>query len=232
MPLFFIDYWYIVLVVPVLIASLIIQSITRSTYRKYSGVQTYGGCTGADMARRILRENGISDVNVVPINGELSDHYDPKARVIKLSKNVYDGRSVASLGVASHEAGHAVQHATAYAPLTARNAFAPVAGFCSGISWYVLILGIFMQYELIINIGIILFAAAAVFQLITLPVEFNASRRAISALRQSNVMNEEELSGTKKVLTAAALTYVAALALSIASLIRVLMITKNRNGRD
>ena len=232
MPLFFIDYWYIVLVVPVLIASLIIQSITRSTYRKYSGVQTYGGCTGADMARRILRENGISDVNVVPINGELSDHYDPKARVIKLSKNVYDGRSVASLGVASHEAGHAVQHATAYAPLTARNAFAPVAGFCSGISWYVLILGIFMQYELIINIGIILFAAAAVFQLITLPVEFNASRRAISALRQSNVMNEEELSGTKKVLTAAALTYVAALALSIASLIRVLMITRNRNGRD
>ena len=168
---------------------------------------------------------------VVPIEGELSDHYDPRSRVIRLSRNVYDGNSVAALGVACHEAGHAVQHAQAYFPLTARNEKAPVVNFCSGISWFVLILGIFMQYEFMINLGILLFASAAVFQLITLPVEFNASRRAISALRKSGLLSEEELGGTKKVLTAAAMTYVAALATSIASLIRVILLTRN-NRRE
>ena len=133
--------------------------------------------------------------------------------------------------MACHEAGHAVQHAQAYVPLTARNAIAPVVNFCSGISWFVLILGIFMQYEFMINLGILLFASAAVFQLITLPVEFNASRRAISALRKSGLLSEDELDGTKKVLTAAAMTYVAALATSIASLIRVILLTRN-NRRE
>ena len=231
MPLFFIDYWYIVLVVPVLILSLIIQAVMKSTYRKYSAVRAHAGCTGAEMARRVLKENGIYEVNVVPIEGELSDHYDPRSRVIRLSRNVYDGNSVAALGVACHEAGHAVQHAQAYFPLTARNAIAPVVNFCSGISWFVLILGIFMQYEFMINLGILLFASAAVFQLITLPVEFNAPRRAISALRKSGLLSEEELGGTKKVLTAAAMTYVAALATSIASLIRVILLTRN-NRRE
>lgn len=231
MPLFFIDYWYIVLVVPVLILSLIIQAVMKSTYRKYSAVRAHAGCTGAEMARRVLKENGIYEVNVVPIEGELSDHYDPRSRVIRLSGNVYNGSSVAALGVACHEAGHAVQHAQAYVPLTARNAIAPVVNFCSGISWFVLILGIFMQYEFMINLGILLFASAAVFQLITLPVEFNASRRAISALRKSGLLSEDELDGTKKVLTAAAMTYVAALATSIASLIRVILLTRN-NRRE
>ncbi|MBS5571083.1 MAG: zinc metallopeptidase [Clostridiales bacterium] len=204
MPLFFIDYWYIVLVVPVLILSLIIQAVMKSTYRKYSAVRAHAGCTGAEMARRVLKENGIYEVNVVPIEGELSDHYDPRSRVIRLSGNVYNGSSVAALGVACHEAGHAVQHAQAYVPLTARNAIAPVVNFCSGISWFVLI---------------------------TLPVEFNASRRAISALRKSGLLSEDELGGTKKVLTAAAMTYVAALATSIASLIRVILLTRN-NRRE
>ena len=166
-------------------------------------------------------------MNIVPIEGELSDHYDPRTRVIRLSRSVYEGRSVAALGVACHEAGHAVQHATGYFPLAARNAIAPVVSFCSGISWFVLILGIFMQYDIMINIGILLFASAAIFQFITLPVEFNASRRAIASLRRSNMLNEEELSGTKKVLSAAAMTYVAALATSIASLIRVILLTRN-----
>ena len=231
MPLFFIDYWYIVLVVPVLILSLIIQAVMKSTYRKYSAVRAHAGCTGAEMARRVLKENGIYEVNVVPIEGELSDHYDPRSRVIRLSGNVYNGSSVAALGVACHEAGHAVQHAQAYVPLTARNAIAPVVNFCSGISWFVLILGIFMQYEFMINLGILLFASAAVFQLITLPVEFNASLRAISALIKSGLLSEDELGGTKKVLTAASMTYVAALATSIASLIRVILLTRN-NRRE
>lgn len=231
MPYFFIDYWYIVLVVPVLILSLIIQAVMRSTYRKYSAVTAHAGRTGAEMAKRVMTENGIYDVNVVLIEGELSDHYDPRTRVIRLSRGVYEGRSVASLGVACHEAGHAVQHAQGYFPLSARNALAPVVSFCSGISWFILILGIFMQYEIMINIGILLFASAAVFQLITLPVEFNASRRAIASLRQSNLLSEEELGGTKKVLTAAAMTYVAALATSIASLIRVILLTRS-NRRD
>lgn len=233
MPLFFIDYWYIVLIIPVLIASLIIQMVMKSTYRKYAGVTIHSACTGAEMAQRVLKTNGIYDVNIVPIEGELADHYDPRTKVVRLSQNVFHGNTISALGVACHEAGHAVQHAQKYFPLTARTSFAPVANFCSGISWYVLILGIFMQHSLMINIGIVLFAAAAVFQLITLPVEFNASRRAVRALRDSNILSEEELSGTKKVLTAAAMTYVAALAMSIASLLRVILLTRgNRNGRD
>lgn len=156
----------------------------KSTYRKYSAVRAHAGCTGAEMARRVLKENGIYEVNVVPIEGELADHYDPRSRVIRLSGNVYNGSSVAALGVACHEAGHAVQHAQAYVPLTARNAIAPVVNFCSGISWFVLILGIFMQYEFMINLGILLFASAAVFQLITLPVEFNASRQGDFGLKK------------------------------------------------
>jgi len=231
MPFFFIDYWYIVLVIPVLILSMIIQGVMKSTYRKYSAVMAHSGRTGAEMARHVMTENGIYNVNIVPIEGELSDHYDPRTRVIRLSRSVYEGRSVAALGVACHEAGHAEQHATGYFPLAARNAIAPVVSFCSGISWFVLILGIFMQYDIMINIGILLFASAAIFQFITLPVEFNASRRAIASLRRSNMLNEEELSGTKKVLSAAAMTYVAALATSIASLIRVILLTRN-NRRD
>lgn len=231
MPWFFIDYWYIVLVLPVLIASMIIQAVMKSTYRKYSAVTARSGCTGAEMASRVLRENGVYDVTVTPIGGELSDHYDPRKHVIALSEGVYQSRSVAALGVACHEAGHAVQHAQGYFPLTARNAFAPIASICSGISWYVVILGIFMQFDLLVNLGIILFASAAVFQLITLPVELNASRRAVAALRDSGQLNEEELSGTKKVLTAAAMTYVAALATSIASLLRLILMTRNNGNR-
>lgn len=231
MPLFYIDYWYIVLVIPVLILSMIIQAVMKSTYKKYSGVPVRSGLTGADMAGRVLRENGVFNVKIDRISGELSDHYDPKSGVIRLSDGVYSGRSVAALGVACHEAGHAVQHSQSYAPLTLRNSIAPAVSFCSGISWFVLIIGLVMQFPLMIQIGIILFASAALFQFITLPVELNASRRAIAALRRSGSLSEEELSGAKKVLTAAAMTYVAALAASVASLIRVILLSKGNRRR-
>lgn len=231
MPLFFIDYWYIVLVLPVMIASLIIQGIMRFTYKKYSNVYVGTGITGAEMARRVLNENGVYDVSVSAIDGELSDHYDPRSRVIKLSREVYNGKSVSALGVACHEAGHAIQHAESYFPLVARNSFVPVVNVCSGISWFVLLIGLFMGSELMINLGIILFSTAAIFQFITLPVEFNASRRAIRALRDSNHLSDEEIQGTKRVLTAAAMTYVAALAASLASLLRLILITRGNRRR-
>ena len=223
---FFIDYWYIVLVVPVMIASLIIQGIMRSTYKKYSNVYAGAGITGAEMAQRVLREHGVTDVAVISTGGELTDHYDPRSKVIKLSSEVYGSRSVSALGVACHEAGHAVQHAQSYFPLVARNSFVPVVNFCSGISWIVLIVGLFMQYDLMINLGIILFATSAVFQFITLPVEFNASRRAVASLKNSGMLSDSEIAGTKKVLTAAAMTYVAALATTLASLLRLILITR------
>lgn len=223
---FFIDYWYIVLVVPVMIASLIIQGIMRSTYKKYSNIYAGAGITGAEMAQRVLREHGVTDVAVISTGGELTDHYDPRSKVIKLSSEVYGSRSVSALGVACHEAGHAVQHAQSYFPLVARNAFVPVVNFCSGISWIVLIVGLFMQYDLMINLGIILFATSAVFQFITLPVEFNASRRAVASLKNSGMLSDSEIAGTKKVLTAAAMTYVAALATTLASLLRLILITR------
>lgn len=231
MPYFFIDYWYIVLVLPVMIASLIIQMIMRSTYKKYSNVYVGTGITGAEMARKVLHENGIYDVSVSVVSGELSDHYDPRSRVIKLSKAVHDGRSVSALGVACHEAGHALQHSEQYFPLVARNTIVPVVNVCSGISWFVLLIGLFMQSDLMINLGIILFASAAVFQFITLPVELNASKRAVKALRNSNYLSDEEIQGTKKVLTAAAMTYVAALAATLASLLRLILITKGNRRR-
>lgn len=231
MPMFYIDYWYVVIVIPVLIASMIIQAVMKSTYKKYSGVNVRAGCTGADMAGRVLRENGIFDVRIERVAGELSDHYDPKSRVIRLSDAVYSGRSVSALGVACHEAGHAVQHARSYAPLAIRNSLVPAVNFCSGISWLVLIVGLVLQYGFLIQLGIILFASSAVFQLITLPVEFNASARAVSALKSSGSLGDDEIKGAKKVLTAAAMTYVAALAMSVASLIRIILIAKG-NRRD
>ena len=230
-PYFFIDYWYIVLVLPVMIVSIIIQGVMRSTYKKYSNIYAGAGVTGAEMAQRVLSEHGVTDVAVAATGGELTDHYDPKRKVIMLSQEVYHGKSVSALGVACHEAGHAVQHAQSYLPLVARNSFVPVVNFCSGISWFVLIIGIFMQSDLMINLGIILFATAAIFQFITLPVEFNASRRAVASLRNSGRLSEEEIAGTKKVLTAAAMTYVAALAASLASLLRLILITRGNRRR-
>ena len=225
---FFIDYWYLVLIVLVMIISAVIQVKLRSTYHKYAQVLSARGYTGAQMAEKVLRDHEIYDVRVEPVRGELTDHYSPKEGVIRLSQNVYGSTSVAALGIACHEAGHAVQHQQKYFPLALRNAFIPVVNFSSSFSWLIVLLGLVLSYPILIDIGLILFAAVAVFQLITLPVEFNASQRAITVLRDSQVLSEEELRGTKKVLRAAAMTYVAALAMSIVSWLRLFLLTRNR----
>ena len=228
MPLFFIDYWYIVLVVPVLILSLIIQAVMKSTYRKYSAVRAHAGCTGAEMARRVLKENGIYEVNVVPIEGELSDHYDPRSRVIRLSGNVYNGSSVAALGVACHEAGHAVQHAKGYLPIKIRNAILPVCNLGSKLGIPLAVAGLIFGADLLVNVGLLLYSLVVIFQLATLPVEFNASRRAIRVIDDTGMLSGEELPGARSVLRAAAMTYVAALVVSLANLLRLLAIFAGR----
>lgn len=228
MPLFFIDYWYIVLVVPVLILSLIIQAVMKSTYRKYSAVRAHAGCTGAEMARRVLKENGIYEVNVVPIEGELADHYDPRSRVIRLSGNVYNGSSVAALGVACHEAGHAVQHAKGYLPIKIRNAILPVCNLGSKLGIPLAVAGLIFGADLLVNVGLLLYSLVVIFQLATLPVEFNASRRAIRVIDDTGMLSGEELPGARSVLRAAAMTYVAALVVSLANLLRLLAIFAGR----
>ena len=225
---FYIDYWYVVLVVPAMILSLIVQFKMRSTYAKYSGVTARSGLTGAEMARRVLRDNGVTDVDVVPVSGELTDHYDPRARVIRLSTGVYGSNSIAALGVAAHEAGHAVQHSEAYAPLRIRNNMVPAVNLASSMSWWIFIIGLFADMPAFLYGGIILFSLATLFHLITLPVELNASRRAVVALTGTGALNEREIDGTRKVLSAAAMTYLAALVASIASLLRMVLIAQGR----
>lgn len=229
MPLFM-DYWYIVLVLPVLLVSMGIQFKLRSTYATYSKVSSRSGMTGAQMAEKILRDNGIANVRVESVAGNLTDHYSPKEGVIRLSEGVFHSTSVAALGIASHEAGHAVQHAVAYVPLQLRNVIVPVTNVGSSLSWPLILLGILVQWPPLVTTGILLFATVALFQFITLPVEFNASRRAMKSLEQGGVLVGEELTGARKVLGMAAMTYVAALAVSIANLLRLLLLT--RNHRD
>jgi Zn-dependent membrane protease YugP len=227
MPYFFIDYWYVVLVLPVLVASMIIQVKLQSTYNRYSQVRSRSGYTGAQIAEKVLRENGIYDVRVEHVRGNLTDHYSPKENVIRLSDGVYNSTSVAALGIACHEVGHAIQYHRNYAPIMVRNAFVPVANIGSMISWPLVLIGLVMGFGQLVTIGIVLFASVALFQLITLPVELNASRRAIQALDRG-ILDQAELNGTKRVLWAAAMTYVAALALSIAQLLRLLLLTRGR----
>ncbi|HOA32926.1 MAG TPA: zinc metallopeptidase, partial [Clostridia bacterium] len=178
MPYFFIDYWYVVLVLPVLVASMIIQVKLQSTYNRYSQVRSRSGYTGAQIAEKVLRENGIYDVRVEHVRGNLTDHYSPKENVIRLSDGVYNSTSVAALGIACHEVGHAIQYHRNYAPIMVRNAFVPVANIGSMISWPLVLIGLVMGFGQLVTIGIVLFASVALFQLITLPVELNASRRA------------------------------------------------------
>ena len=225
---FYMDIWYVVLVIPAMILSLVVQLKMRSAYGKYSQIATKSGMTGADMARQVLRDNGVTDVEVEPVSGELTDHYDPRKRVIRLSSGVYGSNSIAALGVAAHEAGHAVQHNEAYAPLKIRNNLVPVVNFASSISWWVFIIGLFADMPAFLYGGIILFSMATLFHLITLPVELNASKRAVVALTRTGTLNEQEIQGTRKVLSAAAMTYLAALIASAASLLRMVLIAQGR----
>jgi len=227
-------YTYIIYILPAIILSIIFQIKMKSTYAKYSKMASLRGYTGASMAALVLRNNGITDVRVEPIAGNLTDNFNPKEMVIRLSEGVYNSTSVAALGIACHEAGHAVQYHEKYAPIAIRNSILPVASIGSNISWWLIILGMFITSDagmLLIYAGIILFATVALFQLVTLPIEFNASKRAINILRDNNILEPHELDGTKKVLFAAAMTYVAALITSIANLLRIIVMTSGRRNR-
>jgi len=229
MYLYGIDIYYIILVLPAIAFSMWAQAKVNSTFNRYSKERTYSGMTGYEAARRILAANGLYHVNVERVSGNLTDHYDPKTNVIRLSDSVFGSNSVAAVGVAAHEAGHAVQYAQNYAPIKLRAAIIPVTNIGSTLSMPLVLLGFFMGMQPLVNLGLLLFATVAVFQLVTLPVEFNASRRAVNALEMGGTMAEEEIRGVKKVLSAAAMTYVAALAVSLANLLRLVL---RFGGRD
>lgn len=226
------DYYYFVLVIPALIISLIAQAKVKSTYSKMSRVMNSRGLTGAQAADAVLRYYGITDVRIEQVAGTLSDHYDPRSNVIRLSQGVYNATSVAAVGIACHEAGHAAQHAESYKPIAVRNMILPVANIGSASGLWIALIGLAMNFRIMILIGIILYAFVAVFQLVTLPVEFNASSRALKVIDETNMLQGEEYAGAKKVLSAAAMTYVAALLVSIMSLLRVILRAKGgRRGR-
>ncbi len=230
MPLFFVDKWYLILVVPALLVTLWAQIKVQTTFKKYNQIGSRGGLSGAEASAAIQRQNGIH-VPLEMVKGSLSDHYDPRANVIRLSETVYGVRSIAAVGVAAHETGHAMQYAQGYAPIQIRNAIVPVTRIASGVSIYMVLFGL-LFWEPLAMLGVAFFGFSVVFQLLTLPVEFNASSRAMKALRESGVLTEEELSGARKVLTAAAMTYVAALFLSLMSFLRLLLIVGGRRRND
>ncbi len=232
MPWFYFDYYYLVLIVPALIFGLWAQAKVNSAYSKYSRVRNMRGYTGADAARFILEQNGIYDVTIRHVSGKLTDHFDPRSKTINLSDGVYDSASVAAVGIAAHEAGHAVQHAVGYFPIKVRETIIPITQIGSYLYFPIIILGIIFSYQPLVNAGIILFSFMAVFQLVTLPVEFNASGRAITTLEKSEILYGDELRGAKSVLKAAALTYVAALVSSLAQLLRLVLIFGGNRRRD
>lgn len=219
-----IDITYIVLVMPAIIFALIMQARVSSVFKKYSTQRNLKSMSGAQVAERVLYAFGISNVKVERVSGNLTDHYDPKSNVIRLSESVYDSISVAAAGVAAHECGHAMQYAKGYGPIKLRNAIIPVCQLGSTLSMPLVLIGFVLSWQPLVNIGIIFFALAAFFQLVTLPVEFNASRRAIAVLEDTGVLTESENSAAKKVLSAAAMTYVAALAVSLTQLLRLILL--------
>ena len=223
------DPTYILVLIGVVI-SLWASAKVRSTYSKYSKVRSMSGLTGAQAAERILHSQGLYDVRIEHISGSLTDHYDPKNRVLRLSDAVYGSSSVAAIGVAAHECGHAVHDSEDYAPLRIRNSLVPVANFGTAAAWPIIVLGlIFGSSQFLVNLGILLFSLGVLFQLVTLPVEFNASGRAVQILGNTGILYGDEIGQTKKVLSSAALTYVAAAAASILSLLRLIILF---GGRD
>ena len=229
--------WYyyfdptMLVVLPALILAFWAQINVSTTYSKYSKFKTQSGMTGFDAARRILDANGLYDVGIECIRGELTDHYDPRANVIRLSEAVYNSTSAAAVGVAAHEAGHAVQHAVGYAPIKLRQSVISVTNIGSMMAMPLFLIGLIMASQPLMYVGIALYSLVALFQLITLPVEYNASNRAMESLSDSGRFSDEELRASKKVLSAAALTYVASLASSLLSLLRLLLIANGRSRR-
>ena len=217
--------------------TIIVQVKVSTTFNKFAHIHAGSGKTGAQVARRILDAHGLFDVRIERVHGHLTDHYDPRARVLRLSESVYDNTSPSAVGVAAHEVGHAIQHAENYAPIAFRTKLVPVVNFASRFSWIAIILGIFIMYSSVvlgnymISAGIVLFAATTLFHLVTLPCEFNASRRALTELELCGWYSEGELGMSKKVLTAAAMTYVAALAMSFIQLLRLMSLLGNNRRR-
>lgn len=226
-------YWdptYILVVIGAIIC-MIASAKVKTTFNKYSQYRSYSGMNGAQVAQRVLEAAGIYDVTVRHVSGNLTDHYDPSTKTVNLSEPVYNSYSVAALGVAAHECGHAIQHAKNYAPLSLRSALVPVANFGSMLAWPLILIGLFINGRsstLIIDLGIVLFSAAVLFQLVTLPVEFDASRRALVMLRTQNILSDDELKNTRKVLKSAAFTYVAGAAAAILQLLRIILLVGGR----
>ena len=230
-------YWdptYILVVIGAVIC-MIASARVKGTFNKYSQLRSMSGMNGAQVAQRVLQAAGIYDVQVRHVSGSLTDHYDPRTKTVDLSDPVYNATSVAALGVAAHECGHAIQHAKSYAPLSIRSALVPIANFGSMLAWPVILIGLLFNTRssgLIIDIGILLFSAAVLFQLVTLPVEFDASRRALVMLRTQGILSDDELKYTRRVLKSAALTYVASAAAAILQLLRIILITNGRRRDD
>lgn len=230
-------YWdptYILVVIGAVICMIASERV-KGTFNKYSQLRSMSGMNGAQVAQRVLQAAGIYDVQVRHVSGSLTDHYDPRTKTVNLSDPVYNATSVAALGVAAHECGHAIQHAKSYAPLSIRSALVPIANFGSMLAWPVILIGLLFNTRssgLIIDIGILLFSAAVLFQLVTLPVEFDASRRALVMLRTQGILADDELKYTRRVLKSAALTYVASAAAAILQLLRIILITNGRRRDD
>lgn len=225
------DGTYVLIILAFLISALVSAKM-NATFSKYSKVRSYCGMTGAQAAQRILSSAGIYDVRIEHVSGKLTDHYDPSNKVLRLSDAVYGNTSVAAIGVAAHECGHAVQHAKNYVPLSVRSAIVPVANFGSQLSWPLFLAGLIFSFRPLLMIGILLFCAALLFQIVTLPVEFNASARALRMLDETGIMGRQEIRGTKKVLRAAAMTYVAAVIGSLLQLLRLLILSGAFRRRD
>lgn len=229
---YYYDWTYLLVLIGVVIC-MAASGRVNSVFSRYSRVRSHSGMTGKEAAERILRRNGIYDVQVIHIPGNLTDHYNPGKKTLGLSDTVYNSSSVAAIGVAAHECGHAVQHAAGYAPLSIRGALVPVANFGSALSWPLIMIGLLMNSQmsgLLINLGILLFSAAVLFQIVTLPVEFNASSRAVRVLESSGMLYPEEVGDVKKVLRAAALTYVAGAASMILQFLRLIIIGGRRRN--
>ena len=230
-------YWdptYILVVIGAVIC-MIASARVKGTFNKYSQLRSMSGMNGAQVAQRVLQAAGIYDVQVRHVSGSLTDHYDPRTKTVNLSDPGYNATSVSALGVAAHECGHAIQHAKSYAPLSIRSALVPIANFGSMLAWPVILIGVLFNTRssgLIIDIGILLFSAAVLFQLVTLPVEFDASRRALVMLRTQGILADDELRYTRRVLKSAALTYVASAAAAILQLLRIILITNGRRRDD
>lgn len=230
--MYYFDPTYVLVLIGVIL-SLAASAKVRTTFEKYSRVRSASGLTGAEAAERILRRAGIFDVRIERVSGNLTDHYDPRKKVLRLSDSVYGSNSIAAIGVAAHECGHAIQHQNSYIPLMFRNTLVPIVNFGSAIAWPLILIGLLLVgSQTLINIGIILFSLAVLFQLVTLPVEFNASKRAIERLGETGILYGDELRHSKKVLDAAALTYVAAAAASILQLLRLIILFGGRRRDD